>query len=122
MALGAFSDLQAALQPGLSPYTTPADDAYHYYGSKNPLESNGYGEDLLVGELGSKAIPSARAAGGGGRVRFDAVPPAGAAPGLFAPGSGDVAERKANQQKEYAQVLQQQMEEVSKFAWKFLSP
>lgn len=99
--------LLALLQSGLAPYTTPADDAYNFYGSKNPFETNGYGEDLL-GDLGGKQ-PS-----GGKSVRFDggSARGGGATPGLLAGPDARSGERKAQQQKEYASVLQQQMQEV----------
>lgn len=91
------------LQSGLGAYQTSADDAYNFYASKNPFESNGYGEDLL-GDVGSRPA--------GKNVRFDTgTPRSGATLGLLG-GPDDRSDARKAQQKEYASILQQQMEEV----------
>ncbi|PAA60441.1 hypothetical protein BOX15_Mlig025980g4 [Macrostomum lignano] len=102
--------------PQLSPYNTPADDSYFYYGMQNPLEE-GSGSGFS-GRGGGGYVGGGAGAGGSGgsgpakssRVRYQENNDGTAATGMLFTSEEERRARLARQKVEYALELNQQMD------------
>uniref|UniRef100_A0A1I8G062 CCDC66 domain-containing protein n=1 Tax=Macrostomum lignano TaxID=282301 RepID=A0A1I8G062_9PLAT len=102
--------------PQLSPYNTPADDSYFYYGMQNPLE-DGSGSGFS-GRGGGGYVGGGAGAGGSGgsgpakssRVRYQENNDGTASTGMLFTSEEERRARLARQKVEYALELNQQMD------------